>query len=224
MSKQPKRVRRTRINNTNKKGGVRTGMMSGLVSTTARSGVSLFRYIRKRTSLSQHNDLNELIKNEISFVNIINRGFKVKDVMKEVGFFDTINLAIKDSTISKNFYNGLGITDDDLIMSGAKISKDGDINYDNFDIKNALLVASLDPANFILILNEVLTPIIQTNSDIMSKDQISMSLTTKFSVIAEIGNVYSDLNVAQKKKMDIIASKFNFLEQLKVLDFTFLFP
>ena len=109
-------------------------------------------------------------------------------------------------------------------MSGAKISKDGDINYDNFDIKNALLVASLDPANFILILNEVLTPIIQTNSDIMSKDQISMSLTTKFSVIAEIGNVYSDLNVAQKKKMDIIASKFNFLEQLKVLDFTFLFP
>ena len=224
MSKQPKRVRRTRINNTNKKGGVRTGMMSGLVSTTARSGVSLFRNIRKRTSLSQHNDLNELIKNEISFVNIINRGFKVKDVMKEVGFFDTINLAIKDSTISKNFYNGLGITDDDLIMSGAKISKDGDINYDNFDIKNALLVASLDPANFILILNEVLTPIIQTNSDIMSIDQISMSLATKISVTAEIGNVYSDLNVAQKKKMDIIASKFNFLEQLKVLDFTFLFP
>ena len=222
MSGNPKRVRNARLVSTNKRGGVRSGMLSGIVSTSARAGVALFRTIKRRTGFGD-NKVLKLFKSGASLNLFLEEGIRTKDLVENIGIAATTNLLINSSDNTKQVFNDLGISDDDLILSGVKINENGDFDFTNYDVKKALKETSLRPTQLALAIIEFIKPVddfVQSQPQI---DQPPLSAVTKLVTAAEVADVYLTLDETQKENADLLATRLGYGEQLEILNFDFIF-
>ena len=219
----PKRVHNTRINRSSKKGGSRSGgMWSGLVSTSARAGVALFRTIKIRTGLN-NNRVLELFKSRATLNSFLEEGFRTKDLVENIGIASTTNLLIKSSDNAKKIFNDLNVSDEDLILSGVERKENGELDFTKYDVKKAFKETSLRPTQLALAIVEFLKPVdtfIQSQPRI---DQQPLSAATKLVTAAEVADVYLNLDEEQTENADSFAEGLGYGEMLQVLNFDFIF-
>lgn len=217
-----KRVLNAKKNINSKKGGARSGMLSGLVSTSALAGVALFRSIKRRTGLN-NNRVLELFKSGATLNSFLEEGFRTKDLVENIGIASTTNLLIKSSDNAKKIFNDLNVSDEDLILSGVEIKENGELDFTKYDFKKAFKETSIRPTQFALAIIEFLKPV---NTFIQSQPTINkqpLSAVTKLVTAAEIADVYLNLDETQKANADAFAQGLGYGEMLQVLNFDFIF-
>ena len=218
----PKRVHNTRINKSSKKGGSRSGgIWSGLVSTSARAGIYLFRQIKRRTG--HNNRVLELFKSDAKLNSFLEEGFRIKDLVENIGLASTTNLLIKSSDNAKKIFNDLNVSDEDLILSGVERKENGELDFTKYDVKKAFKETSIRPTQFALAIIEFLKPVdtfIQSQPTI---NQQPLSTVTKLVTSAEVADVYLNLDETQKANASALAQGLGYGEMLEVLNFDFIY-
>ena len=216
----PKRVHNTRINRSSKKGGSRSGgMWSGLVSTSARAGIYLFRQIKRRTVFitEEVSKIVKLFQENKDLDTFIDEGIETNEIIENIGITGTADLIVKSSTNSKNILNDVGILDEDLEKAGVKINEDGSSDFTNFSIRKALTDTEIRPTQIFIAANSIMT---QNNN--ISENTNQISNIGKLISAAEIGDIYmTGLSDAQKENADKLIAALGLQENVAAGDWSF---
>lgn len=221
MSGISKRVLNAKKNINSKEGGARSGMLSGLVSTSARAGVALFRSIKRRTG--KNNKVLELFNSGAPLSKFIEEGIRTKDLVENIGIVATTNLLIDTSDNTKQVFNDLSISDDDLILSGVERKENGELDFTKYDIKKAFKETSLRPTQLALAIVEFLKPVDTLLQSQPFIDQQPLPAVTKLVTAAEVADIYLNLDEEQKENADSFSEGLGYGEMLQVLNFDFIF-
>ena len=187
MSGIPKRVKNAKILSTNKRGGSRSGMLSGIVSTSARAVVSLFRTIKRRTGKNKL--LLKLISDGESLDTLIQEGFTGADLVKTIGYFPTFNLLSNEFGML-NVFEGEGISNDELAYAGVAFDKNGNADFKNLDLEILLKTTSMTPVDIIISGSNIFKKIQNDTNMVIG----TLSFLETAAIATDVSTLYNKLN------------------------------
>lgn len=207
----PKRVRISRTIANSKRGGSRNGILSGLVSTSARAGVALFRSIKRRTAFSKN--ILASIKKKIPIAVLFKNGITETDIIETIGLFPSINYLLYNDTSIVDSLNGEGITREELENAGVTFDVKNNANFENFDLVKVLETTTLEPAQIII-------TILNTYDKIATVvPPPPLSLSTKIQLAVDISTMYDRLDSTKQKQFGEIAENMGLSNEMDSLDF-----